>query len=428
MNMKKVYIETMGCQMNKSDTERMLGILSNFDYDEVDNPKEADLLMVNTCSIRQLSEDKAFSLLGAWGKRKKDNPNLKIGICGCVAQQKAEKIFKRAPYVDFVLGTHNIYKLPEIIKAVNNGDKVCECTETHQTADTRGFGIKRAKTVNAWINITEGCNNFCTYCIIPYIRGRSRSRDMEDAVQEAYALSKFYPEIVVTGIDLSSYKHNGKNALGELLYALKDLPCRIRIGSLEVGVVTHEFLQSISKMNNLAPHFHLSLQSGSDVVLKKMNRHYTAKEYLQKVKMIRKYFPNANITTDVIVGFCGEGEKEFRQTYKLCKKAKFGFIHIFPYSQKTGTVADRWQDIDASVKKDRVHRLEKLQAKLTKNYVKKYIGKCLEVICEDIEDEYLVGYTENYIKVYLSDKSLKGKVKVKLTSIYKEGAKGEKNG
>ena len=176
--MKKVYIETMGCQMNKSDTERMLGMLSYLGYEEVKQAEKADLLMVNTCSIRQLSEDKAFSQLGVWGKWKQDGKNIKIGICGCVAQQKAQTIFKRAPYVDFVLGTHKIYALPEIIKKVNNGEKVCECSETNLTEDnlSKNYDIKRVKGVNAWIPITEGCNNFCTYCIVPYTRGRERSR------------------------------------------------------------------------------------------------------------------------------------------------------------------------------------------------------------------------------------------------------------
>ena len=413
---KKICFINLGCKVNKYENDCMARICEEAGYQIVDKNQTPDYFVINSCAVTNESEKKSRQYVG---KLVKLSPNAKVVVVGCASQHNPQQ-FEGKKNVICVSGNFNKSNILSYLKGGKGNFE--------QTKDYDGPTNPYITQTRAYLKVQDGCNNFCTYCIIPYIRGRSRSRDMEDAVQEAYALSKFYPEIVVTGIDLSSYKHNGKNALGELLYALKDLPSRIRIGSLEVGVVTDEFLQTISKLNNLAPHFHLSLQSGSDVVLKKMNRHYTAKEYLQKVKMIRKYFPNANITTDVIVGFCGEGEKEFRQTYKLCKKAKFGFIHIFPYSQKTGTVADRWQDIDASVKKDRVHRLEKLQAKLTKNYVKKYIGKCLEVICEDIEDEYLVGYTENYIKVYLSDTSLKGKVKVKLTSIYKEGAKGEKNG
>ena len=189
---KKVYVETMGCQMNKSDTERILGMLSHFGYEETEEPKEANLLIINTCSIRQLSADKAYSAVGVWGKWKSEEKkkelagqnfkDIKIAFCGCVAQQKAQTIFKRAPYVDFVLGTHKIYALPEIIKKVNNGEKVCECSETNLTEDnlSKNYDIKRVKGVNAWIPITEGCNNFCSYCAIPYIRGRYRSREEAD--------------------------------------------------------------------------------------------------------------------------------------------------------------------------------------------------------------------------------------------------------
>ena len=207
--MPKVYIETMGCQMNKSDTERMLGILENLGYEETKDAKKADLLMVNTCSIRQLSEDKAFSQLGLWGKWKKElRPNIKIGICGCVAQQKAKEVFKRASYVDFVLGTHKIYSLPEIVKQINLGQRVCECSETNQTEDEKAkeYKIDRVKTVNAWIPITEGCNNFCTYCIVPYTRGQERSRLPEIIIKEAKdALNDGFKEITLLGQNVDSY-------------------------------------------------------------------------------------------------------------------------------------------------------------------------------------------------------------------------------
>ena len=211
--MKKVYIETMGCQMNKSDSERMLGMLSNFGYEETSEPKSADLLMINTCSIRQLSEDKAFSLIGTWGKWKKSRPDLKIGFCGCVAQQKAQEIFKRAHYVDFVLGTHKIYSLPAIIEKINNGEKVCECEETHSTEDNEAvkFKINRVKSVNAWIPITEGCNNFCTYCIVPYTRGRERSRLPETILKEVKdALKSGFKEVTLLGQNVNSYLRSGK--------------------------------------------------------------------------------------------------------------------------------------------------------------------------------------------------------------------------
>ena len=224
--MKKVYIETMGCQMNKSDTERMLGMLSCQNYTETKDPKDADLLMINTCSIRQLSEDKAFSMLGTWGKWKNEGKDIKIGICGCVAQQKAEKVFRRAPYVDFVLGTHKIYSLPDIIKKVNSGERVCECTETHLTEDDKAFEfpINRVKSVNAWISITEGCNNFCTYCIVPYTRGRERSSQPEIILKEVKdALAQGFKEITLLGQNVDSYGKDFKDKNYRLAQLLRDI-------------------------------------------------------------------------------------------------------------------------------------------------------------------------------------------------------------
>lgn len=418
----------MGCQMNKSDTERMLGILSNFDYDEVDNPKEADLLMVNTCSIRQLSEDKAFSLLGAWGKRKKDNPNLKIGICGCVAQQKAEKIFKRAPYVDFVLGTHNIYKLPEIIKAVNNGDKVCECTETHQTADTRGFGIKRAKTVNAWINITEGCNNFCTYCIVPYTRGRERSRLPEVIIREAKAaLAEGHKEITLLGQNVDSYGKDLKNyRLAQLLRDLNALDgnFRIRFVTSYPTDITDELIQTVVDLDKVCEYFHIPMQSGSSDVLKKMNRRYTREMYGEIVKKVRNMVPDVTITSDFIAGFPGETEEQFQETLSAIDEFELDYCNVAAYSPREKTVAAKWVDkfVPDNVKDERFQRLNK---KVQENCLKsnlKYLNRNMEVLVESFYEHkgkfINTGKTRNNKTVHIAcDKDLTGQfVNVKISN------------
>lgn len=267
----------MGCQMNKSDTERMFGMLSNFGYEETDTPKEADLLMVNTCSIRQLSEDKAFSLIGTWGKWKKTRPELKIGFCGCVAQQKAEEIFKRAHYVDFVLGTHKIYSLPDIIKKINNGEKVCECEETNATEDDKAvkYEIDRVKSVNAWIPITEGCNNFCTYCIVPYTRGRERSRLPETILKEVKdALNSGFKEITLLGQNVDSYgkDFNDKNyRLADLLRDVNaiDGKFRIRFVTSYPTDITDELIKTTLELDKVCEYFHIPMQSGSSEVLKK---------------------------------------------------------------------------------------------------------------------------------------------------------------
>lgn len=292
--MKKVYIETMGCQMNKSDTERMLGILSHFDYEETKDPQDADLVMVNTCSIRQLSEDKAFSQLGVWGKWKQDNPDLKIGICGCVAQQKGRKVFSRAPYVDFVLGTHQIYSLPDIIKRINEGEKVCACEETNlPTINEKGFPINRVKSTNAWINITEGCNNFCTYCIVPYTRGRERSRLPETIIKEVKdALNAGFKEITLLGQNVDSYgkdfptKQQEREDLANYRLAnlLRDLnkiegKFRIRFVTSYPTDITDELIETAVELDKVCEYFHIPMQSGSSPVLKAMNRRYDRETY-----------------------------------------------------------------------------------------------------------------------------------------------------
>lgn len=282
--MKKVFIDTLGCQMNKSDTERMLGMLSHMGYEETKDAKDADLLMINTCSIRQLSEDKAFSMIGTWGQWKRQSkPNLKIGFCGCVAQQKAESVFKRAPYVDFVLGTHKIYALPEVIEKINKGERVCECAETHKTEDDKAkeFEINRVKGVNAWIPITEGCNNFCTYCIVPYTRGRERSRTPEIIIKEAKeALNAGFKEITLLGQNVDSYGKDFEEKNYRLAQLLRDLNSldgnfRIRFVTSYPTDITDELIDTVVELDKVCEYFHIPMQSGSSEVLKKMNRRYT---------------------------------------------------------------------------------------------------------------------------------------------------------
>lgn len=290
--MKHVYIETMGCQMNKSDTERMLGMLSHFDYEETKDPEKADLLMVNTCSIRQLSEDKAFSQLGVWGKWKQDkNPDLKIGMCGCVAQQKARQVFSRAPYVDFVLGTHKIYSLPDVIKRINNGERVCECEETNlPSQNPENYEINRVKSANAWINITEGCNNFCTYCIVPYTRGRERSRLPETIIKEVKdALNAGFKEITLLGQNVDSYGKDFKDKnyrLADLLRELNSIEgkFRIRFVTSYPTDITDELIETAKELDKVCEYFHIPMQSGNSEVLKAMNRRYDRETYAKIVK------------------------------------------------------------------------------------------------------------------------------------------------
>lgn len=447
--MKHVYIETMGCQMNKSDTERMLGMLSNIGYDEVKEPEKADLLMVNTCSIRQLSEDKAFSQLGVWGKWKQDGKDIKIGICGCVAQQKANKVFSRAPYVDFVLGTHKIYSLPEIIKRINNGERVCECTETNATEDNiaKEYNIERVKGVNAWIPITEGCNNFCTYCIVPYTRGRERSRLPEIILKEAKdALNSGFKEITLLGQNVDSYGKDFPTKLPEreelknyrLAQLLRDLNSvegnfRIRFVTSYPTDITDELIETVVELDKVCEYFHIPMQSGSSEVLKAMNRRYDRETYAEIVKKVRKMVPDVTITSDFIAGFPGETEEQFKETLTAIDEFELDYCNVAAYSPREKTVAAKWVDkfIPEDVKNERFQRLnQKIQENCLKSNLK-YVGREMEVLVESFYEHkgkmINSGKTRNFKTVHIPcDKDLTGQfVNVKISGAKTWYLKGE---
>ena len=429
--MKKVYIETMGCQMNKSDTERMFGMLEYMGYEETKTSEQADLLIVNTCSIRQLSEDKAFSQLGVWGKRKQTEPELKIGIAGCVAQQKAKSIFKRAPYVDFVLGTHKIYALPEIIEKINTGEKVCECTETNSTEDEQAvkYDIKRVKGVNAWIPITEGCNNFCTYCIVPYTRGRERSRLPETIIKEAKdALNAGFKEITLLGQNVDSYGKDFKDRNYRLANLLRELNAiegkfRIRFVTSYPTDISDELIKTVVELDKVCEYFHIPMQSGSSEVLKAMNRRYTREAYAKIVEKVRKMVPDVTITSDFIAGFPGETEEQFQQTLTAIDEFELDYSNLAAYSPREKTVAAKWVDkfIPEDIKNERFQRLNK---KVQENCLKsnlKYVGREMEVLIENFYEHkgkmINTGKTRNFKTVHIPcDKDLTGEfVNVKIT-------------
>lgn len=410
IKMKKVYIETMGCQMNKSDSERMFGMLSHFGYEETDNSKEADLVMVNTCSIRQLSEDKAFSLIGVWGQWKKTiKPDLKIGFCGCVAQQKMKEVFRRAPYVDFVLGTHKIYSLPDIIKKIETGERVLECEETHKTEDAKAsqYDINRVKSVNAWIPITEGCNNFCTYCIVPYTRGRERSRTPEIIIKETQdALNSGFKEITLLGQNVDSYGKDfkGKNyRLAQLLRDLNNLEgnFRIRFVTSYPTDITDELIDTVVELDKVCEYFHIPMQSGSSEVLKKMNRRYDRETYAQIVQKVRTKVSDVTITSDFIAGFPGETEEQFIETLTAIDEFELDYSNTAAYSPREKTVAAKWVDkfIEEDVKTERLARLnDKVRENCLKSN-KKYVGRTMEVLIESFENHkgknIITGKTRN---------------------------------
>lgn len=410
--MKKVYIETLGCQMNKSDAERMFGMLEYLGYEKTIEPKQADLLIINTCSIRQLSEDKAYSQIGVWGKWKKTRPNIKIAFSGCVAQQVKEDLFKRAPYVDLVIGTQRLYELPELIKRVENGERVCSCEESPYTE--KDYNIKRVKSINAWVPIMEGCNNFCSYCIVPYTRGRERSRNFENIMNEiTKALKEGFKEITLLGQNVDSYKGTDKDGnevnLSGLLKAINALEgqFRIRFVTSYPTDITEELIDTVIACDKVCEYFHIPMQSGDDYVLKKMNRRYDVATYSKICNHIRTKVPDVTITSDFIAGFPGETEEQFQNTLDTMKKLELDYSNTAAYSPREKTVAAKWVDkfIPEDEKTERLARLNETNRKCCVISNNKYIGREMEVLVEKFENHngtnVISGRTRNNKMVHI---------------------------
>ena len=380
---KKLYIETLGCQMNKSDSERIKGIMSHFGYIETEED-DADFLIVNTCSIRKLSEDKAYSKLGNWGARKKRGEDIKIGICGCVAQQEKENLLKKFPYIDLVFGTHNIYELPELLKQEGR-----ICAITNKPVEEKEYNIIRTKGINAWLPIMEGCNNFCTYCVVPYTRGRERSRTIENIIKEAKEiLSKGYKEITLLGQNVDSWGKDLKNGLdfADVLYELDKLEgdFRIRFTTSYPTDITDKVINAVKNGKKICECFHIPMQSGNDRILKMMNRRYNVEEYTKIVRHIQNEIDNVTVTSDFIAGFPSETEEEFQDTIKMIKELSLDYSNTAAYSPRPNTPAGKMVDkfIPDDIKKRRLFELNEAVKEASFNSNKKYTGKFLEVLVE----------------------------------------------
>ena len=456
---KKVYVETMGCQMNKSDTERILGMLSHFGYEETAEPKEANLLMINTCSIRQLSADKAYSAVGVWGKWKEEEKkkelaqkpfrNIKIAFCGCVAQQDKEKLLKRFPFIDLVFGTNNVYELPELIKRINEGERVCATNETPKKftdgEEEAKYDVKRAKSLNAWIPIMEGCDNFCTYCIVPFTRGRERSRKPADIIEEAKkAIKEGFKEITLLGQNVDSYgkkldkdkDYDGRDVtLANLLRDLNKIEgkFRIRFVTSYPTDITDDLIEAVKECDKVCEFFHIPMQSGNTDVLKAMNRRYTREEYGQIVKKIRTAFKNVAITSDFIAGFPGETEEQFKDTLSAIEEFELDYSNTAAYSPRVKTKAAKWTDkfIDENTKSKRLAILNEKNRQACLKSNEKCVGRVFEILVESFEEKngdiVLAGRAENNKIVHFrGDKNLVGQfVDVKITSASTWHLRGE---
>lgn len=405
--MKKAALHNLGCKVNAYETEAMQHLLEEAGYEIVPFTQKADVYVINTCSVTNMADRKSRHMLH---KAKKNNPDSIVVAAGCYVQTSEKEVLNDLS-VDIVIGNdrkHDLVRLLEEYSLDSVNDTVDDINDGKH--DFEELFIDQTKEhTRAFIKVQDGCNQFCSYCIIPYARGRVRSRRFENVIAEVERLAaNGFKEVVLTGIHLSSYGVDFEEATGllELIQAVNAVKGieRIRLGSLEPKIVTEHFASELSKLDKICPHFHLSLQSGCDATLKRMNRKYTTKEYERGCELLRKYFVHPAITTDVIVGFPGETEEEFEQTKAYLEHIHFYEMHIFKYSKRKGTRAAVMPDqIDEQIKAARSEKLIALGHDMSKEFRKFYIGKNEEVLFEEKavigDKEYFVGYTKEYVKV-----------------------------
>lgn len=405
--MKKAALHNLGCKVNAYETEAMQHLLEEAGYEIVPFTQKADVYVINTCSVTNMADRKSRQMLH---KAKKNNPDSIVVAAGCYVQTSEKEVLNDLS-VDIVIGNdrkHDLVRLLEEYSLDSVNDTVDDINDGKH--DFEELFIDQTKEhTRAFIKVQDGCNQFCSYCIIPYARGRVRSRRFENVIAEVERLAaNGFKEVVLTGIHLSSYGVDFEEATGllELIQAVNAVKGieRIRLGSLEPKIVTEHFASELSKLDKICPHFHLSLQSGCDATLKRMNRKYTTKEYERGCELLRKYFVHPAITTDVIVGFPGETEEEFEQTKAYLEHIHFYEMHIFKYSKRKGTRAAVMPDqIDEQIKAVRSEKLIALGHDMSKEFRKFYIGKNDEVLFEEKavigDKEYFVGYTKEYVKV-----------------------------
>ena len=405
--MKKAALHNLGCKVNAYETEAMQHLLEEAGYEIVPFTQKADVYVINTCSVTNMADRKSRQMLH---KAKKNNPDSIVVAAGCYVQTSEKEVLNDLS-VDIVIGNdrkHDLVRLLDEYSLDSVNDTVDDINDGKH--DFEELFIDQTKEhTRAFIKVQDGCNQFCSYCIIPYARGRVRSRRFENVIAEVERLAaNGFKEVVLTGIHLSSYGVDFEEATGllELIQAVNAVKGieRIRLGSLEPKIVTEHFASELSKLDKICPHFHLSLQSGCDATLKRMNRKYTTKEYERGCELLRKYFVHPAITTDVIVGFPGETEEEFEQTEAYLEHIHFYEMHIFKYSKRKGTRAAVMPDqIDEQIKAARSEKLIALGHDMSKEFRKFYIGKNEEVLFEEKavigDKEYFVGYTKEYVKV-----------------------------
>ena len=432
---KKYYIKTYGCQMNVHDSENIKALLEEMSFTETDSMEDADLIILNTCAIRENAHNKVFGFLGRVKHLKETKPNIITGICGCMAQEEnvVSEIKNKYKWVDIVFGTHNLSELPRILNdSIKNNKQEIEVLSIEGDI-IEDIPVKRDSKYKAWVNIMYGCDKFCTYCIVPYTRGKQRSRNPLDIIREVEKLVKDgYKEVTLLGQNVNAY---GKDLdlnyyMGDLLKDVAETGiARVRFVTSHPWDFTDDMINIIKEYDNVMPYIHLPLQSGSDRILKLMGRRYTKESYLELFNKL-KTIPDVSITTDIIVGFPGETEKDFEETLDVVNKCKYDSAFTFIFSPREGTPAAKMKDdVTLSTKNERLQRLNDLVNKYANLNNQKYLNRIVDVLIEDKsnKDGYLMGYTDTMklVNVKCDDSYLGKIVKVKITDIKTWSLDGE---
>jgi len=432
-----VYIKTFGCQMNEHDSETILNLLIPFNYRPTGDPKKADLILVNTCSVREKSEHKFYSFLGRLKKFKENgNGRVILGVGGCVAQQEGERILERAPYVDLVFGTHNIYLLPDLINKFKESHTPQIATNFNND-NYAGLspGPFRLSPVKAYVTIMEGCDNFCSFCVVPFVRGREKSRPSSEIIEEVkQQVSSGVKEVILLGQNVNSYgnKVPGELTFPQLLRELNKIDGleRIRFTTSHPKDLSEDLINCFGELSKLCPHIHLPLQSGSNRILKLMNRGYTREEYLSKVKKLREVCPEIGITTDLIVGFPGETEEDFQATLEMVSEVEYDEFFSFKYSDRPKTRASQYPNkLPEEEKARRLYLLQEKQKPITLKKNHHLVGKILEILVEGKskkDPHHLMGRSgTNKVVNFKGPLSLEGKIiPIKIVEAYQHSLSG----
>lgn len=385
---KYYYIQTYGCQMNENDSERLAGQLRSAGYEATEEMICADLILLNTCCVRESAEKKIYGKIGELKRLKQNKPSMILGVTGCMAQKDREKIIKKAPHIDLVMGTHNVHKLGELLEEIEHSkSKVVDIWEEAERASQDVPTIRKGQ-ISAWVPIAYGCNNFCTYCIVPYVRGRERSRTMIDILREIESLgAEGYKEITLLGQNVNSYGKDlaEKTCFTDLLREVDQIETieRVRYMTSHPRDMNKELISTVRDSRKICKHFHLPIQSGSDAILTQMNRGYTTAYYRELVDMVREMIPDASITTDIIVGFPGETDEMFQETLEFIRSIQFDYAYTFLYSKRSGTpAANMSEQIELLTKKQRLQELMNLQNEISLAINQKLEHSIVEVMVE----------------------------------------------